>query len=528
MGRCPMCILLCVVVAVILIGDLFGWREPVAAPFYGKGAFVARVLEIKESQTSGYIAVSEIDSVNGKEVTPFKMRLHFIGETPRLTAGQAVWFSAKSEPLASVPEVPDIVDLQASMRRKGVVGSMTVVMDSIRAVGDIGGINAALLRANDRAMTRLMRCPLSAESIDMLAAMLLGKADMITTDTRDLYSAAGLSHLLALSGMHVGIIIMIFSFALFPFYLLRQVRLRLVCLIIALWCYAAFTAFSPSVTRAVIMASVYMAARCLERQSQPLNSLCLAAVLILIFSPEALYAAGFQMSFAAVAGIILFFPQINRVDRHAHPKLYKLASYPALSIAAMLFTGLIAAYHFHTFPIYFILANLVVVPLLPLFIVSGLVSMIFNITGATDILANIINRVAEFVATIPGALVEGVYPPMWLVITLCVLMAVLGVALNGKHRFWSIEAAMLMVFVIIIAIVKPAAQYPDHEEYLIEEKRSVQLIVRDKSTCTIYTTLQTEPDRKDLQERYKLLLRDFMAKRKVDSLTVVPMPEFGN
>lgn len=518
MGRQPMIIPLAVLVAIILICDSVGLFAPAEPPFYGLGRFSARLDRVRDAETSGRIAIAEIDSVDGEAVEPFKVRIHFLGEYPYLRAGNAVRFTSRLQPLPAVAEVPDIVDLQASMRREGVVGSMVVVMDSITAVGNTGGALAALRRLNDDAMTRLQRAPLNGETINMLAAMLLGNSDMLMPSTRQLYSAAGLSHLLALSGMHVAIIALIIGFALWPFYLSRNVKTRLILTAIALWFYAGFTDLSPSVTRSVIMATLFIGGRCLERRSSPLNSLFAAAFLILLFRPSDLWSIGFQMSFAAVLGIILYFPLINRVDRRRHPRLYSLASYPALSVSAMLFTGLIAAYHFHTFPLYFLIANLLAAPLIPLFLISGVVSMTFNIGGLTDFFGSALHFVAELTARIPGAVIGDVYPAGWAVLVLLLLMSVLAPAIAGRHRFIAAETALLALIAGVVAFVAPEPDYPAYEEYLVEEPRSRQLIVREGGECVLFTTVKSDFERKEIKERYSLILRDFMARRGIDSL----------
>lgn len=522
MGRCPMFVLLAALIAMILISDSTGLRKPMEPPFYGHGRYCARILEIKEAQTSGRIAMAEVDSVNGRACYPFRLRVHFLGEKPYLTAGMCVWFAGRVDTLAAPPAVPDAIDLLAAMRRKGVVGSAVIVEDSICATGHTPGVRSWLLRANDEAMTRLKRCPLETGTIDMLAAMLLGKGDMLTADTRTLYSAAGLSHLLALSGMHAGIIAMIVAFALFPLYLTQHVRTRLILTALILWVYAAFTDFAPSVTRAVLMASVYMGARCLERSSQPLNSLCLAVAAILLFNPSALYSPGLQMSAAAVLGIILFYPHINLIDRRRRPFLYRLLSYPWLSFSAMIFTAPVAAFHFHTFPVFFIVANLLVAPLLPLFLVSGIISIIFSVGGPTDFLANCIDLIARLTASLPGAVMADVYPDPWLVAAVCALMLALGIALNARNLFASLESLLLLIIVCAVAWVAPPKRYPAHEEYLIETPRGNHLLVRDGGTCTLLTPLRAAREREDLREHYAMVLRDFMAKRGVDTFTVEP------
>lgn len=520
MGRCPLLIPLAVLIALILIGDSSGLRKPQEPPSFGQGRYAAYVLSVREASTAGQLAVVEIDAVGGHAVNPFKARAHFVSDFPDVRAGNRVNFAGKLRPLAAAPDIPDVVDMQAALRREGVTASVTVARDSVLSVTATGTMREWFASLNEDVYSRLRRCPISPEAVSVLSAMLLGRTDMITDDMRMTFSAAGLSHLLALSGMHVGIIAMIVAVALWPFYLGRHTRTRLLLTIAALWFYAAFTGFLPSVTRAVIMATVYMGGRILQRRSSALNSLCLAAFVILLFNPEDLYSAGFQLSFSAVLGIILFYPLLNRVDHRNHPLLYTIASYPALSLSAMALTGIVAAFHFHTYPLYFLVANLLVVPLVPLLVFSGVVTLLLNADAATDFLVRMIDSVADFTASLPGSVVTGLYPPVWLVLLLSALLCLLAVAVTMRSRFLMLESVILLVAVAVGCLAYPRREYPAEAEYVVEEYRSTQRIVVSGDSCIILTDAKTGAEREEIEERYRVLLRDFAARRHLQPPTV--------
>ncbi len=522
MGRCPLAIPLAVIITIIILSDCFGLRKPQEPPLLGYQVCCANINEIYESQTAGRLAIAEIDSVNGVKVLPFKAQLHFLDETPLLTAGQSVKFGTDLSQLNPPVNIPDAVDLQANLRNIGVTARAVIDNDSVHYVHNTPGIYALLRRANAAATDFLHSLPLSNLSIEMLSAMLLGNGEYLTHDRREIFSASGLSHILALSGMHVGVIGLIISLMLWPLYFSRHLRTRLLLSIIALWVYAAFTGFIPSVTRAVIMASVYLGGRILQRRSVSLNSLCSAAILILIVSPSDLYSVGFQLSFAAVAGIIVWFPLINRVNRRNHPWLYMLISIPTLSISAMIFSGVISALHFHQFPLLFLLSNIVITPLIPLFIISGVVSMIFSVSEPTNFFASAIDHVANFTASFPFANLNNLYPPVWYVIALCSLLFILGLAIHYKHRFVIYESALLIIGITFFNIFLPKNQYPLQEAYLIEHSSGNVIIERIDNQCRLYSPLKAAAERTAQKEYYELILQDFLALRNVDSLQVIP------
>lgn len=520
MGRVPLFIPLAVLVAIILAGDSLGFRRPQEPPAFGSMTCSAYLLSVSEADSDGYLAVAEIDSVNNHVINTFKARLQFLGESFDPIPGERLKFKARLVPLTPIPEIPDIIDMQADLRRQGVTASAVIPSDSIVYDSATHSIRYYCALARNAALHRLMRSGVSDKTVNILAAILLGESKMLTNPTRELYSAAGLSHVLALSGMHVAIITMIFSVALWPFYFGRHVKTRLIITMVALIAYSAITGFIPSVTRAVIMAVVYMFGRIIQRKSPPLNSLCLAAILILVVNPSDLYSAGFQMSFAAVLGIIIFFPLIDRVNRRRHPWLYVVVSYPALSISAMMLTSIVSAYHFHCFPVYFLPANLIIMPLVPPAIVSGVISMAFQVPFLSDYFINVIDSVATFWSHLPGATVNYLYPTQWEVIFLIASITFLGLALDNKNRFWVYESMIILIGIITIVSERSKTVYPDSETYYVKTARYELNITTDNGECTILTDAKANGDLDDIIDLYSIMLRDFIAKRNINQLIV--------
>ena len=216
----------------------------------------------------------------------------------------------------------------------------------------------------------LLRSSLSSAACEFLTATLTGDTSILTEDTRHLFSSAGIAHILALSGLHVGILVAVIAIALFPLYALRLRRTRLLLTIILLWGYAVFTGLSPSVARAVIMATALSGGLILQRRYFGINGLLLAACVIIISSPLQLYQPGFQMSFISVASILAISPLINRIDRKRR-LLFAISSMAGVSIAATVGTGIVSAYYFHTFPLLFLIANIPVLAIMPFIMGAG-------------------------------------------------------------------------------------------------------------------------------------------------------------
>lgn len=518
MGKVPLSIPLAVLLAIIVVGDSLGLRKPQEPPFYGQGVYSGNILSAHKA-AQGYVAVIEVDRVDSAAVKPFKMRMHLLFNQ-LLISGEYISFRADLHELFPKPDIPDALDLFADIRRQGVTADAEVPLHDVLCIAPTRTVRYYCAVANNRALDRLGRCGLNAEAYEILGGMLLGRSRLLESDTRKIYSAAGLSHLLALSGMHVGIIAMIVALTLWPFYFTRHVRSRLLLTIFLLFGYAAFTGFIPSVTRAVIMASVYMAGKILQRKTSSLNSLCLAAIIILVVNPGDIYSAGFQMSFAAVLGIIIFYPLLNRVNRRNHPWLYRAVSYPALSVSAMILTSVVAAFHFHTFPLYFLFANLVVAPIIPLAIGSGVVSLIFEIPFISNCLIDSVDWIALNVSTMPHAVIFGLYPAVWESVALFAATAILGLALASKNTFWKLASVIVFVGLSLGIFLRPEPNYPRKEVYFVKRFRYQLIITKVNDSCTIIAYPKTAADMTEIEELYPMLLEDYMAKRGIVKLDI--------
>lgn len=181
----------------------------------------------------------------------------------------------------------------------------------------------------------------------ILQALAVGDQSDITPELRDSYSRTGVVHLLSVSGLHVGIVFLILNLMFGWIRLFRHGTVALgIVVILCLVCYAALTGLSPSVIRAVTMFSLLQIGLMLSRYTNSLNTLCAAALLLLIWNPYNLYHIGFQLSFAAMVGIITLYQPIARLWMPRHVLLRWLWSLSLVGITAQIGTFPLVMYHF--------------------------------------------------------------------------------------------------------------------------------------------------------------------------------------
>ncbi len=216
-----------------------------------------------------------------------------------------------------------------------------------------------------------------AQNRGIALALILGVKDGLDNQIREAYAAAGAMHVLAVSGLHVGIIYLIISF-LFSFTkkLPGGNWLHGILCLLFIWLYALVTGLSPSVMRAATMFSFIIVAEAARRQTNIYNTLAASAFFLLCIDPFLIVSVGFQLSYLAVAGIVYLQPKIYRWLSFDHWLPDKIWQLTAVSIAAQLATFPLGLYYFHQFPVYFWLANLLVIPAAFLILSGGLVVLL--------------------------------------------------------------------------------------------------------------------------------------------------------
>jgi len=199
-----------------------------------------------------------------------------------------------------------------------------------------------------------------SQSGGVLKALTIGQKSDLDPDVKENFSNSGTMHVLAVSGLHVGIFYGIFLFIFNKLINTRWKYLIISFIVIQLWFYALITGLSPSVVRAVTMFSILALGKLIDRRSNAFNLVFASAFMILLFKPGLLFSVGFQLSYLAVLSILFFGPKLTRAQPvWIPPKLWTLL---AISLAAQIGTLPLSLYYFKQFPTYFLLSNLLVIP----------------------------------------------------------------------------------------------------------------------------------------------------------------------
>lgn len=283
------------------------------------------------------------------------------------------------------------------------------------------------LRLRSRLLKRLAVDESSEDQYAVVAAMALGDKSALTKELREVYAVTGASHVLALSGLHLGIIYTLLSMLIVG---RRWQMVSQVLIVLSIWAFVFLVGMSTSVVRSATMITIYALFSLGHRNKMTVNTLAFTAIVMLMVNPLSLYDVGFQMSFMAVFAILVLMPLMMSVFSQeyllSHEVVRWFYSMVAVSCAAQIGTAPLIAYYFGRFSTYFLLTNFLVVPAAILILWLSPVVLAFpSLAYLLLYIVKCLNTVLEQIAAWPGASIEALHPSvlqtaMIYVVILCI------------------------------------------------------------------------------------------------------------
>lgn len=285
---------------------------------------------------------------------------------------------------------------------------------SMKGLSVLQRIRLRLLNYREQLTQRYRDHGLTDDAYSVLAAMTLGDKSALTKELRDTYSQTGASHILALSGLHLGIIYWLITLMMVS---RRWRTVTMTVTILAIWAFTFLTGLATSTVRSAIMLTVYSLLQIGYRERASVNVLAFTAITLLVVHPMAVFDVGFQLSFMAVLSILLFYPLLYSLlplpILQEHRLLKWLWGLSCVSIAAQLGVAPLIAFHFHRFSTWFLLSNFIVVPGAYIIIVGAFALLLSGATWIATLLATVVtlmNQTLTQMTSWPLASIEGLYP----------------------------------------------------------------------------------------------------------------------
>ena len=281
------------------------------------------------------------------------------------------------------------------------------------------------LEQREQLLQRYQDGGLDGDAYAVVAAMSLGDKTALTREVRSMYSVSGASHVLALSGLHLGIIYMLLSLLLPR---RRWPAVSQLLSILVVWAFVLLVGMPVSAVRSAVMLTIYGILSIGHRNKMSVNVLAFTALVMLLWNPAWLFDVGFQMSFMAVWAILLFVPVFTGVfsDKYymEHPWVAKGWGMVAVSMAAQLGVAPLIAYYFAQFSTCFLLTNFLVVPAAFLILCLSVVVLLFpSLAYLLLYIVQGLNAALDAIANLPGASIGNLHPTILQVVLIYVLIA---------------------------------------------------------------------------------------------------------
>ncbi|KAA3649059.1 MAG: ComEC family competence protein [Bacteroidetes bacterium] len=356
----------------------------------------------------------------------------------------------------SEPQIPNQFNYSSFLANRKVY--LQCFTDSIILISSHENIFSYATSMRNKIIFLYKEMGIKDQNLAVLIALTLGEKQFLDSETKSTFADAGAMHILAVSGLHVGIVFLILQ-TLLSF--LQKLKfgaiIKAIMLLLGIWCFALLTGLSPSVQRAACMFSILAIGGALNRSTNIINSISASAFIILLINPNAIFEVGFQLSYSAVIGIVLFHPILQHLFPVHNKWLKKITALLFVSFAAQIATLPFTLYYFHQFPNWFWLINLGVIPIA--FIIVGLsvstllVFIIFSKTFGLSILLNgtlyALNYLVELSQILPFSTTSGIWIDIFSAILIFALIFTLTLHLYFPSSF---KIGIVLAISIVLSI----------------------------------------------------------------------------
>lgn len=482
----------------------------------------ARIDDLRYKDFSMRIEAELLLSDSARSFSKNRVLINTRGCDYLLRAGDVIVFEGDFSPVAGLGN-PDEFDRVSYLARHDIHYTQMLEAEKLKVIGHHKTLLTEAKTANRHLVRRIRGTNLPADKQDIIIALLLGNDNYLDSEVREVFGNAGVAHVLALSGLHVGIIGTIIWLLLFPLDYVRMKKVRLVVSLLAIICYAVLTGLSPSVVRATVMMGMVIIAHVFYRRNSAMNALFLAGLILLVASPGTIFNAGFQLSFITVGSIIGlqdYLPQVSRRNRLA----YSLTSGLYASAIAMLSTIGLTAYYFGTVAWFSVVSNLLILPIFPVLMVFGALFIFLAACGLDwsvvdaiiEWLCDAISTIVNWVGSLPFSHVSGIYVNGWMVaIYFALFAAVVALIVRRNNVYLLVAAALVAVMVSISAI--QTARTPLRGIFILNDYRSTPILCFENHQGYLWI-----PDREHCDtQAFELNHRRLLAHYRIDRLKAV-------
>jgi competence protein ComEC len=360
------------------------------------------------------------------------------------------------------PSNPDEFDYKQYLQTQGINYECFVSAYSYSSLGTTGS-NPLLRFANNsrKKLATLLHEKIGGDEADIASAILLGYREDLSRSVVQSFVDSGVVHVICVAGLHVGILFLILSYIIvFPEKFKNGKLFSVILILTLLWLYALFTGLATPVLRATIMFSFLTIGRHFRKYTNTVNTLAASAFLMLLFSPSSLADTGFQLSYLAVLGILIIYQPLLSILNPKYVLVRKIWELTCVSLSAQVAVFPLSLLYFHQFPNYFILTNILVVPLLTVVICLGIILLL---TYWIPVLSNIIawglqkslllmNAIVSGTSQLPFSVSRGFSISPFEALILFLFIILLVVFFSSRKKYFLISGLSVLVIFFTIRV----------------------------------------------------------------------------
>jgi len=332
-----------------------------------------------------------------------------------------------------------------------------------------------------------------------LNALLLGQRQDLDSETNSAYRDAGVLHILAISGLHFALLFYVLIYLLKPLNRLKQKGklIRLVAVLSLLWGFAFVTGLSASVVRSVVMFSFICFGQYINRDTNIYNSLFVSMLLLLVAEPDFLFDAGFQLSYLAVFAIVWFQPFYSKLKASKYRAVNYFSDTTLVSIAAQVGVLPLSLYYFNRFPLLFLVANSIVIPLSSIVLLLGLFVLALNFiwTDAAllfgkllGFLVQVMNNFIAWIASFESFVIKDIPFTLLLTISLYIVIILSALWIYKKNYIRTISVLISVVLFQCIYIYSSWQAKNSNELVVFHKYKSSIITIKDHKKMTVMST----------------------------------------
>lgn len=349
---------------------------------------------------------------------------------------------------------------------------------------------------------RFHKLGLKEENYNLLIALLFGERTTVSKELTANYTNTGVIHILAISGLHIALIYQIILWSTLPLKRRKNGTITVFILSLSiLWIYALIAGLSASVVRSVVMFTVIAYGQLLKREINIYNALATSALLLLVWNPNYILDIGFQLSYCAVLAIVAFQPIVNKYAYSKYKIILKIKETLLMTLVAQLGVLPLTLYYFGQFPLLFLIANLVVIPLSSLILILGLalipsVYLYFPLAKIIGYITNFcidwMNTFTRWLSHFDIFVIKNIAFHSSMAISLFFIVVSLLFLLSHpkkKNAYWVLASIFLFQFCYLIQII---TKKEDRELIIFNTYKSSLVAIKEKEKIHFLTTDSTK------------------------------------